>query len=808
MTNQFRSIGSSQSRFGALEKVTGRAPYSGDITLPDQLYMKILFAGRPHARIKNIDTSKAEAHPGVVRVFTAEDVPVNEYGLIMPDQPVLCGDVVRFVGDQVALIVAETEQAAAEGRALVEVEYEDLPVITDPVEAMKPDAYVLHPERLDSNVLLHYKIRMGDAPIDAYMADADVWVEGTYRTGMQEHAYLVPEAGLAWMDEVTGQVVVHAPGQWMHEDRHQIAHALNLRETQVRVEYGPIGGAFGGREDLSVQVPLALAAWKLNRPVKIIWSREESIIGHHKRHAYVIRTRWGASWSGRLIAVWAEAIQDAGAYAYTSTKVLGNSHVTVTGPYEWEAAHVDSYSVYTNNVPGGAFRGFGGPQGHFAAELQMNKLAEKLGADPVELRLQNCFREGSRLTTQSLLPPGVTIAPVIEEAARASGWRQVDGGRWEREKVTVAAPALQERAGQAQVATAPAPGHSIASNIQPSSGSRKRGVGFAAGFKNVGFSFGYPEHSWATVELHGGGDIEQVIVRHVGADVGQGAHTVFRQMAAEAIGVPIERVVLHAGHTDEVGSSGSSSASRMTFMAGNAIRGAAERALRKWREEIRPAVVTFRFKPRATQPLDPVTGECDPNISYGYVAQGVELEVDTETGQIEILRVVCADDVGRAINPRLITGQIEGCVVQAAGYAVMENFVTRDGHVLTPHLSNYLIPTVFDIPRQTDSVILEFPDPQGPWGARGMAEMPFIPLAAAVAAAMHDATGVWFDQIPLTPDRVLATLQAHRDLVDEPDELLWGGHIWEDEGDQPHFPEPAERPPHEGGGSDEPIEGV
>lgn len=744
-----RAIGSSPRRDGALEKVTGRALYAGDINKPGQAWMKILFAGRPHARIRSLDTAKAKAHPGVLAVFTAEDVPVNEYGLIIADQPVLCGEVVRFVGDQVALVVAETEQAAAEGRALIEVEYEALPVLSDPIAAMQPDAFLLHPDRFDSNILQHHRIRLGDAPIDAYFADADVWVEGTYRTGMQEHAYLEPEAGLAWMDEQTGQIVVTVAGQWMHEDRQQIAHALGLAEEQIRVEYSTIGGAFGGREDMSVQIVLALAAWKLNRPVKIIWSREESIIGHHKRHACTIRTRWGASWSGRLIAAWAEVIADAGAYAYTSTKVLGNAHLCVTGSYEWEAAHVDSYAVYTNNIPAGAFRGFGAPQGHFAAEIQMNKLAEQLGMDPVELRLHACFREGSRLTTQAILPPGVTLAPVIEAAAHAAGWQQVEG-RWEKPRLVLPVSHPDSSSDEEAPAAPPIP--------TPAS-ARRRGIGFAAAFKNVGFSFGAPEEAWATVELHGGAEIERVLVRQVGADVGQGAHTVFRQMAAEATGMPLSRVELLPDHTDLVGNSGSASASRMTFMAGNAIRGAAERALRLWREELRPARATFRFKPRATQPLHPETGESDPNISYGYVAQAVEVEVDIETGQIEILRVHCADDVGHAINPRMIEGQIEGGVVQAAGYAILENFVTEGGTVKSAHLSTYLIPTILDIPHRTESIILEFPDPQGPWGARGMAEMPFIPLAPAIASALHDATGVWFDQIPLTPERVLDALR-------------------------------------------------
>lgn len=736
----FRAIGSSQPRYGAVAKVTGQTPYPGDIDHAGQAWMKILFAHRPHARIKSIDTSRAKAHPGVVAVLTAEDVPVNERGLILFDQPVLCGDVVRFEGDFVAVVVGETEQIAAEGRDLIEVEYEELPVLSDPIAAMRPDAYVIHPQRGSTNVLAHDKIRMGSDPIDAYMADCDVWIEGTYRTGMQEHAYLQPEAGTAYIDESTGQIVVNVAGQWMHEDRRQIAHALNLPEEQIRVEYAAIGGAFGGREDMSIQIVLALAAQRLNRPVKIIWSRQESIMGHHKRHAYTIRTRWGATWSGRLIAAWAEVIQDCGAYAFTSPEVLRNGLLTSTGPYEWEYAHVDAYTVYTNNVPGGAFRGFGAPQGHFAAECQMNKLAAVTGIDPVELRLQNCFREGSKLTTQSLLPPGVSLAPVIEAAAMAAGWRQGDGGRWERDKTVLGGAEL--------------PPH------------KKRGVAIAAGFKNVGYSFGFPEQTFATIEIHGGGEIEKVILKMVGADVGQGAHTVFRQMAAEGVGVAVDLVELQADNTDLVGSSGSSSASRMTMMAGGAIKGAAERALRLWKDEVRPATATFRYKPRATSQLDPDTGEGDPHITYGYVAEVAEIEVDTETGLMEVLRVVCADDVGNAINPRLIEGQIEGAVVQATGYAILENFVTVEGRIKTSHLSTYLIPTVYDIPHTTESVILEIPDPQTAWGLRGMAEMPMVSLAPAIASAVFDATGVWVDEIPLTPDRVLEAIQTGRGTQD------------------------------------------
>ena len=723
------TVGKSFPRVDARGKVTGETLYSGDLSMPGMLHMKMLFSDRPHARVLSIDTSKAEAAPGVVAVYTAQDVPVNEYGLQWQDQPVLCGpgsskpgtDVVRFVGDQVATVVAQTEAQAAAAVTLIQVEYQDLPVVTDPVEAMKPDAPRVHEHIGDSNICVHYKIRKGN--VEEAFAQADVIVEGEYRTPVQEHAYLQPEAGLSYLDE-EGRITVACGGQWTHEDRHQVAHALGMANEDIRIVYPAIGGAFGGREDMSVQIMLALATWKLKKPVKIIWSRHESMIGHGKRHATVVRAKWGATKDGKVIAVENELIGDGGAYMYTSNKVLGNSTITSTGPYNIPNVKTDVYGVYTNHVPGAAFRGFGAPQALFMAEMQMSKLAQKLGMDPVEFRLKNALKDGDPMGVGTPSPSPVTVIQCIEAAKARFAWKD-EGARMKEEKL---------------------PGHI------------KRGRGFAAGFKNVGFSFGYQENCWAKVEIHGNSEIDRVVLHHAGAEVGQGTHTVMVQMAAEAVGVPFEKVQLIASDSATMENSGSVSASRMTFMSGNAIRGAAEVALKKWQAEERPAIGEFKYLAPRTNQFQPETGYSTPNFAYAFVAQAVEVEVDTETGHVRVKRFVSADDVGQAINPALVEGQVEGAVVQAQGYALMEDWKTKDGRVLTDQLSTYLIPTIWDIPEKVETVMVEVPDPNGPWGARGLGELPFLPVAPAIGAAIHNATGVWVDEFPFTPERVLRAL--------------------------------------------------
>jgi CO/xanthine dehydrogenase Mo-binding subunit len=729
-------IGESIPRVDVEKKATGEALYPSDFNLPDQVYMKILFANRPHAIVKKIDTTQAESLPGVLAVLTAQDVPVNEYGLIMPDQPVLCGpgsskpyaDRVRFVGDQVALIIAETEDIAKKARDLIKVSYEDLVVVDNIDQALAQDAVLLHPDK-ESNIFCHYQIRHGD--VDKAFENCDVIVEGEYYTPVQEHAYLQPEAGVGYIDS-QDRITVVVAGQWTHEDREQIAHALDLPEEKVRVIYPAIGGAFGGREDMSIQIVLALAVMRfhergIDRPVKIVWTREESIIGHHKRHAYRMKAKWGATKEGKILAAKVDIAADGGAYAYTSTKVMANAFLQCTGPYEIPNVWVDADSIYTNHVPGGAFRGFGGPQGSFEAELQVAKLADALGMDPIEFRMKNLFKEGSFISLNTELPKGVTIRPVVKACAERAGWKH-DGAGWQ------APPKLK--------------GEGIV----------KRGRGIACAYKNVGFSYGGVETCNAIIELYGEEEIEKVVLHHAGADVGQGAHSAFRQIAAEALDVPLEKIDLILSDTAFTGNSGSTSASRMTFMAGNSIKGAAQEALEKWHNEERPVKVDFTYQAPPTSHMDPVTGECYPNITYGYVSEVVELEVDTETGEIQLSKVYCANDVGKAINPREVVGQIEGCIVQASGYVLLEDFIEKEGYVVTDMLSKYLIPTVKDIPVEVESIVLELADPLGPYGARGMAEMPFLPLAPAIMHALYDATGVWFDDFPLTPERVLRGL--------------------------------------------------
>ncbi len=721
-------IGESHSRPDAIGKVTGNTRYPADKIESDHLHVKIVFGHRARARLLSIDSSITLAMPGVIAVVTADDVPFNAFGLIDADQPVFCaiGDTVRFQGDKIAAVIADSPLAAEQGVAALITDFEDLLAVTDPELAMLQDAPLVHAE-LGSNLLLHVPIRKGD--VEAALAEADVVISGTFSTQWQEHAFLQPEASTSWVD-ADGRVIIETAGQWLHEDRRQIAAILQIPDEQVVIRYNAIGGAFGGREDLSIQQVAAVAAWRMRhdfpgRKIAIQWSREESIVGHHKRHPMRIETTWGAMRDGTITAVKSRLVADGGAYASTSVEVVKIATVFTSGCYEIPNIASDGYAVYTNNVPSGAFRGFGAPQAQFAAESMVTRLAEALDIDPLELRRRNIYREWSLEPTQEPLPPGVSAWQVLEAVACEARSRSESRCTGETDR----------------------PEH------------LKRGVGIAAGIKNVGYSFGFPEQATATVELFGRGEVEHAIVRAGVADVGQGTHLAMRQIAAGVLNLPLEQIALIAEDSEHAPNSGSASASRLTLMAGRAVHDAATDALATYLNgEEQHVVATSQFRPPATSSLEPGSGRGHPNYSYGYSAQSIEVEVNTLTGQVRVLSIISGHDVGKAINRQQVEGQIEGCLAQALGYTLLEDFQVRDGKIQTQYFSTYLLPTALDMPTDIVSIILELADPLGPFGARGVAEMPMVPFAPAVAMAIHEAVGIWLSDLPFTPERVLSAL--------------------------------------------------
>jgi CO/xanthine dehydrogenase Mo-binding subunit len=726
-------IGQSLPRIDARAKVTGQAKYPGDFYMEGMLHAKVVWSEYPHARVLRIDTSEAETYPGVVAVLTYKDVPVNEYGINIKDQPVLVaeGDKVRWVGDRIAIVAAESERIAVAARRLVKVDYEPLPVVDDPREAMKPDAPLIHGER-DTNVLKQFRVRKGD--VEAGFAEAAVIVEGYYVTPYVEHAYLQPEAGLGYIDE-EGRVTVIAAAQWAQDDLHQIAHLLDLPEGRVREIVPAIGGAFGGREDMYIQHLLALCAYCLQRPVKMVFSREESVCRTGKRHPFYMRYRTGATRNGKLTAMDIELISDAGAYASTSTVVMANATSFAAGPYVVPNATIDTYTVYTNNAVTMAMRGFGSTQPPVAYELQMDKLAEALGMDPVEIRLKNLFEDGSIAVTGHLMPPGVGIKETLRQAALAAGWREEEG-------------------------------HWVRPQKPKSADGKLYGLGVACAYKNVGYSMGFDDKSTALVELSldDSGQVDKAVVKIAASEVGQGVHTALAQIAAETLEIGLERVEVALVDTTETPDAGSSSASRHVYLSGNAVMAACRLARVKWHtalwteegETHIEARYTFRGRDaRPTTPFDPETGECDPHISYGYTTQIAVVEVDTETGEVGVLKLYSAHDVGRAVNPQMIKGQVGGGVHMGEGYALMEEYVQQKGVVKTRKFSEYFIPTVLDMPRELVPIIVEVPDPTGPYGATGVGEMTTLPTAPAILSAIHDATGVWIEELPATAEKVL-----------------------------------------------------
>jgi len=725
-------VGESVPRVDGVPKVTGEFAYSSDLQAAGMLWGHTVRSSHAHARIAAIDISGAVGMPGVHAVLTQEDVPGEKrYGLEFQDQPVLAYERVRYFGEAVALVAAEHPEQARRAAERIRVEYEPLEPIVDPERATEQEP--LHPDRPTMghgyrddprpNIVRSLLIRHGDPE-----ADGDVTVSGVYEVGIQDQAFLGPESGLAVPDG-EGGVDVYVATQWLHVDRDQVAPCLNLKPEQVRIHLAGVGGAFGGREDLSMQIHGALLALHTNRPVKIVYNREESFVGHIHRHPAKIWAEHRATLDGRLVNVRVRILLDGGAYASSSTAVTSNAASFAVGPYAVENALIESTCVYTNNPPCGAMRGFGAVQVCFAHEAQMDKLADALDIDPIELRLLNALGPGGSLPTGQKITGTLPVADVIRRAAALD---VPEAEELPRDPMRL-------------------PGGS--GNTTRGEGV-KRGVGFAVGFKNIGYSEGFDDYTAARVQLHADGS---ATVDCAAAEVGQGVANVILQVARTELG--IRDVVLAPHTTGTVDSAGSASASRMTWMASGAVRDACRAALEE-REKKRGGgevdVERIYRHPRTT-PLDPDTGQITgerAHVAYACAAMRVVAEVDVELGLTRVVWIGTAQDVGKAVNPQAVRGQIEGGTAQGLGLALMEEIQTRDGLITNASFTDYLIPTTLDMPPVV-SELIEEAEPDAPYGVKGVGEPPTVVSTAAVVAALRAATGRELSRVPVRPDDIV-----------------------------------------------------
>lgn len=747
-----------------VDKVTGRAIYTDDITFPNMLYARTLRSPHPHARILAIRTERAKALPGVHAVLTHADVPgENRHGLVYRDWPVLCEDVVRYVGDAVAIVAAESETIAAAALDLIEVDYERLPVVGDPKFAHTPEAPVLHPQHPTGNLLKHIQVRHGD--VERGFAEADVIIEREYRTPTTEHAFLEPECSIGVPAGYPGhdKLTVYVGSQIPYQDRNQIALAMGLPEDDVRVIGTLIGGGFGGKEDIAGQIHVALLATVTGRPVKMLYTRQESLIFHPKRHATIIRIKTGARRDGRLTAVEAELYGDGGAYASLSDKVMTRATTHATGPYNVPNARIDCYAMYTNNVPSGAFRGFGVTQSAFAVEQNMDQVAEALGIDPLELRRINAQTVGVTTATGQLLRESVGLLETIADVERdLRTYHPEPAFRWSWRE-----------------------------------GHKAYGWGIACAYKNTGLGGGAPDRSEAEVEAFEDGTVE---VRTAAADMGQGIAHVVAQCAAEELHVPYERVRVLLCDTDRTPNGGPTTASRQTFMTGNAARiaaGALREAIARSAaemfdvppEQIRYEEGLLRYNgdrvsvgevvrwmkahgleartrheywaPK-TQPLG--TGG-DMHFAFSYATQAALVEVDLETGEVAVKKVLSSTDIGRAINPLMLQGQIEGGIVMALGNCLTEEFIIEDGIPWTRLLARYKMPGIKHAP-EIVSRLVEHRAAEGPYGAKGVGEIPSINTTPAICNAICNATGVRVYAIPVDQDALLRAIKSGATMID------------------------------------------
>jgi xanthine dehydrogenase D subunit len=746
-------VGQSAGRPDARAKVTGEFAYSSDLWLDGMAWGATLRSPHPRAVIENLDIGRALAVPGVHAVLTHADVPGRKvYGLEIPDQPVLARDQVRYQGEAVAIVAADHPETARRALDRIAVSYAVLDPVTDARAALADGAPLVHP---GGNLVRHVKIRKGDPG-----AVAEVEVSGEYQIGMQDQAFLGPESGLA-VPAADGGVDLFVATQWLHVDRAQVAASLGLPEELVRITLAGVGGAFGAREDLSMQIHASLLALRIGRPVKMVYSREESFFGHVHRHPATLRYTHGATADGKLVYLRADIVLDGGAYASSSTAVAANAATLGAGPYEVPNVHIDCRAAYTNNPPCGAMRGFGAVQACFAYESQMDKLAARLGLDPVELRVRNAMHEGSTMPTGQVVDSAAPVAELLK---------------------LVSARPLPPATGNGPDLRA-LPGG--VSNTTHGEGV-VRGIGYGVGIKNICFSEGFDDYSTARVRLSLVDGEPAADVHTAAAEVGQGLVTLQAQIARTELGVNLVRVV---PADTSVGSAGSSSASRQSYMTGGAVRAACEELrellLRRARAAFpghadlalaggelvsardgvlaglaallaEPAEVTVTWRHRPTTGLDPETGQGNAHVQFAFAAHRAVVDVDTELGLVKVVELACAQDVGRALNPQAVEGQIHGGTAQGLGLALMEEIQVAQGKVRNPSFTDYLIPTILDMPpMQLD--VLELADPHAPYGLRGVGEPPTLSSTPAIVAAIRAATGAALTRIPVRPEHITGT---------------------------------------------------
>jgi CO/xanthine dehydrogenase Mo-binding subunit len=743
-----KQVGVEIPKVDALEKVLGETRYGADLSLRDPLHLKVIRSSKPHAKVLEVQLDEALKVEGVERIFTAKDVPgKNLIGIIARDQPILAMDRVRYVGDPIALVAAGTEEAAEEAAQRVVVLYEDLPVITNPEEALKPYAPLIHEK---GNLLLEFHVIKGD--VQTGFKEAEVIVEETYTTTWIDHAYLEPDAGLSSVDE-EGKITVICPTQNVHYDQKEVASVLGLPIEKVRIIQSGTGGAFGGRLDITVQCLLALAAFHLKRPVRIVYSREEVFQVISKRHPLKIRYRSGARKDGRLTAVEVDVFGDTGGYASYGATVAIRSAVHATGPYQVPHVRVKSQMVYTNNPWSGAMRGFGVPQMAFAHESQMDLLAKALKMDPIEIRLKNALTPGSETATGQTLVASVGIGETLRR--------------------------IRERRDKA-----------ISRRKDPKKPNVKKGIGVGSMWYGIG-NTGIANPSAAQMEIDLNGEVRLFTGA---ADIGQGSDTILLQIASEALGLPLGEICLIRADTSVTTDAGATSASRQTYISGNAILNAIKSLKQEIldeashlldenekelfieegevkhtkkgfisipiREIAKRSGKTLRgeghFDPETTR-LDAKTGQGSPYATYAFATHLAEVEVDVETGKVKVNRVIASHDVGKAINPKNVIGQIMGGVTMGVGMALMEEYVPGK----TTSFVNYLIPTSKDVP-EVVPIIVEDEEPSGPFGAKGVGEPALIPTAPAILNAIADAIGERIFHLPANLERVLEAVRKGR----------------------------------------------